>query len=261
MTIPIPVIHGVIARRVLVNFRVKPEIAARWLPPPFRPKLVRGWAMAGVCLIRLEKIRPLFLPAALGIASENAAHRIAVEWDDGAVCREGVFIPRRDTDSRLNQLAGGRLFPGVHHPAAFRILDANDRIEIDLESRDGEVTVRLAARVGGEWPAGSVFGTLEEATAFYEAGDCGWSPNRGGKCLDGLALRTGSWRAEPLEVECAESSFFADPQRFPPGSVELDCALLLRDLTLQWHALGTLRPSSARRGGRRRSRSAFFDDP
>ena len=103
----IPVIRGLIDRRILVNFRVNPDVLARVLPAPFRPKLVNGAGMAGVCLIRLKHIRPRFLPSFLGISSENAAHRIAVEWGDAGETKEGVFIPRRDTSSRLNTLLGG----------------------------------------------------------------------------------------------------------------------------------------------------------
>ena len=102
----IPVLKGTIKRRLLVNFRVDPAIQKR-LPTPFRPKLHRGHAIAGICLIRLEHIRPAGLPALIGFSSENAAHRIAVEWTDvSGTAREGVFIPRRDTGSRLNSLAG-----------------------------------------------------------------------------------------------------------------------------------------------------------
>src|SRR5439155_782844 len=57
---PIPVIRGVIDRRILVNYRVDPDVLARILPQPFRPKLVNGMGMAGVCLIRLKHIRPRF---------------------------------------------------------------------------------------------------------------------------------------------------------------------------------------------------------
>src|SRR3984893_10338567 len=96
----IPVVQGLIDRRILVNFRVDPDVLTRMLPKPFRPKLVRGAGMAGVCLIRLKHIRPRFLPSFVGIGSENAAHRIAVEWDENGQYREGVFIPRRDTSSR-----------------------------------------------------------------------------------------------------------------------------------------------------------------
>src|SRR5215217_4728686 len=109
--------EGVIARRLLVNYRVAPEVLARLLPAPFRPQVVGGWGVAGICLIGLRAVRPRGLPAALGLASENAAHRIAVEWDEGGAVRHGVYIPRRDTSSRLTTALGGRLFPGVHHRA------------------------------------------------------------------------------------------------------------------------------------------------
>src|SRR6201997_2099537 len=102
----IPTMRGVIDRRILVNYRVDAAVLAKLLPAPFRPKLVGGFGVAGICLIRLKHIRPRFLPAWLGLSSENAAHRIAVEWEQGGQTREGVFIPRRDTSSRLNALAG-----------------------------------------------------------------------------------------------------------------------------------------------------------
>ena len=62
----IAVIRGVIDRRILVNFRADAAVLARLLPAPFRPKLVNGAGMAGVCLIRLKDIRPRFLPPLLG---------------------------------------------------------------------------------------------------------------------------------------------------------------------------------------------------
>lgn len=59
----LPVVRGVIDRRILVNYRVDPSVIAPLLPPPFRPKLVRGMALVGICLIRLKQLRPAFLPA------------------------------------------------------------------------------------------------------------------------------------------------------------------------------------------------------
>src|SRR6266511_6209501 len=56
----IPVVRGVMDRRILVNYRVDPQVLAAALPPPFRPKLVHGVGMVGICLIRLKDIRPAF---------------------------------------------------------------------------------------------------------------------------------------------------------------------------------------------------------
>ena len=93
----IPVIRGIIERRILVNFRVAPDVLEEVLPEPFRPKLIGGVGMAGICLIRLRHIRPNFLPAFVGISSENAAHRIAAQWESGGQAQEGVYVLRRDT--------------------------------------------------------------------------------------------------------------------------------------------------------------------
>ncbi len=53
----LPTIQGLIDRRILVNYRVSPDVASRLLPRPFRPKLANGFAMAGICLIRLKQVR------------------------------------------------------------------------------------------------------------------------------------------------------------------------------------------------------------
>ena len=232
-----PTVHAVMARRILVNFRVRRDAVAALLPGPFRPKLINGWGMAGICLIRLEDMRPAWLPRVCGVASENAAHRIAVEWTENGRTREGVFIPRRDTNSLLNRVAGGRLFPGVHHPATFLCAENGDQFEVDLRSRDGNTRVSVFARLAEGWPRGSVFASLDEASAFFRNGGCGWSPSY--NCaLEGVELHTENWAMQALAVERAESSFFGDPRRFPVGSVEFDSALLMRGIGHEWRALG-----------------------
>src|ERR1051325_4037843 len=143
----LPIIHGVIRRRILVNFRVDPETMQAQLPSRFKPKLHDGSAVAGICLIRLEQIRPESIPRIFGISSENAAHRVAVTWEDANSPREGVFIPRRDTGCYLNHLLGGRLFPGEHHQARFRVLSTPTSIDLEMNSCDGQVRVRVRGAV------------------------------------------------------------------------------------------------------------------
>jgi uncharacterized protein DUF2071 len=233
----IPAIAGTIRRRILVNFRADPGVVQRQLPLPFRPKLHDGQAIVGVCLIRLENIRPRLLPAFAGISSENAAHRIAVLWDDEAgETREGVFISRRDTDSALNVLAGGRIFPGQHHRAEFRVVSEDDAIDFQMRSRDGEVEVRVRGRIAPSLPAASCFASLAEASAFFESGCLGYSVRCDSPRLDGLILKTKSWRVEALDVGGVHSSFYADEKRFPRGSVVFDHALIMRDIEHEWHS-------------------------
>lgn len=232
----LPVIQGIIRRRLLVNFRVDPEIIQPQLPTGFQPKLHAGHAIAGICLIRLEEIRPRFLPAPLGLTSENAAHRIAILWRDGSGNpREGVFIPRRDTSSYLNHLAGGRVFPGEHHQADFTVRDTSDAVDIRMSSRDDHVSLKVRARVADRLPDGSSFSTLEEASAFFEPGSLGFSVTSDPGRLDGISLKTKTWKVEALEVDELYSSYFSDLSRFPRDSVAFDCALVMRDIEHEWH--------------------------
>jgi hypothetical protein len=231
----IPVIRGVIDRRILANFHIAPDAMARQLPPAFRPKVVNGYAIGGICLIRLKQVRPRFLPLPIGLRSENAAHRIAVEWDTADGPREGVYVPRRDTDSRLNSLAGGRLFPGEHHHSRFDVDESDERFSVRMRSDDGVSSVTVVGRLASDLPAGSVFRTIEEASAFFEAGSLGYSATRASGRYDGLELQCRDWNVQPLAVEQVESSFFQDTERFPEGTVEFDCALLMRGIHHEWH--------------------------
>jgi hypothetical protein len=232
----VPVLRGTIERRLLVNYRVDPAIIARHLPTPFRPKLIKGYALGGICLIRLAHVRPRGLPSWVGIRSENAAHRVAVTWNDDTSEREGVYIPRRDTSSWLNRLFGGRIFPGEHNPATFRVQEDGESYSVDMRSLDGATRVQVAGKRAQHVPPNSVFDSIEEASRFFECGSVGYSgtclPNR----FDGLELRAFGWRVEPLDVTSVSSSFFENREHFPDGSAVFDSALLMRDIQHEWHA-------------------------
>ena len=230
----IPTIRGLIDRRVLVNFRVDLEVLSRVCPSPFRPQIVNGYGVAGICLIRLKHIRPKFLPSPFGISSENAAHRIAVEWDANGSTQSGVFIPRRDTSSLINAFAGGRIFPGVHHRARFDVRESDDNYHITMESLDGSVHVSVEGHAVTELPGDSVFSSVKDVSNFFEAGSLGYSPATATSQFDGLELRSFNWHVQPLAVSHVQSSFFDNLDYFPAGSVSFDNALLMRGINHEW---------------------------
>jgi hypothetical protein len=233
-------ISGVIERRILANYRIDPQVVSRVLPAPFRPKLASGYAIGGLCLIRLGQMRPSWLPIPWGLRSENAAHRIAVEWDEAGGVREGVFIPRRHTDSRWNVLAGGLVFPVVQRLAEFRVTESSLGVSVDVLSvRDG-TTIHVSGAVVSDWPAGSVFGDLQAASDFFKAGALGYSADASGRQYHGIELACESWSVEALKVDRMSSSYFQDAAVFPAGSVQLDCALLMRGIRHRWNNRGQI---------------------
>jgi Uncharacterized conserved protein (COG2071) len=235
-----PTATGLIARRILVNYRVDPAIALKLVPRPFRPQVVNGEAVAGICLIRLAQLRPKGLPSGLGLTTENAAYRIAVEWETDSGWRSGVFIPRRVTNSRATTALGGRLFPGVHQRATFTVKESHDTLDVYCEQHDGTGRVALTATVAGALPPSKLFSDIQAASDFFAAGDCGYSPGANPARYDGMRLRARSWPVAPLAVTALASSFYDDRQTFPPDSIEFDCALLMRDIAADWQPLPTV---------------------
>ena len=243
----LPALAGVVDRRLLVNYRVDPDIAASWLPAPFRPQLVNGFAVAGICLIRLVQLRAVGMPHWAGLTSENAAHRIAVEWSTDTGIRTGVFIPRRDSNAATNVAFGGRIYPGSHHRADFQIdEDAVGGLRAAFRSRDGSARVDVTVSPGFDFTRSRLFADLRSASEFFRDGSVGYSATRTAGRYDGLELQTSAWHVEPVTVSAAHSSVFSDLSTFPPGTAELDNALLMRRVPVSWKPLPTLVAESAR---------------
>jgi uncharacterized protein YqjF (DUF2071 family) len=234
-----PPLASTIERRLLVNYRVDRQVMARLLPAPLRPQLVRGYAVAGICLLRIGSARPTWLPGPVGLRSENAAHRVAVEWDGPHGLETGVYISRRDTASRLNAWAGGRLFPGEHHRARFQVRETGDELRLAYATSDRTTRVDVAVTVTGtdELAGSELFADLQDASDFFRSGSTGYSATAAGRHLDGMRLRTDTWKVAACQVRHGESTFFDEPDRFPPGSAVLDCAVLMRDTPARWQPL------------------------
>lgn len=233
------IIKGIIDRRILINYTIDSTVLEKYLPNPFRPKLNEGRGVAGICLIRLKGIRPKGFPEQIGISSENGAHRIAVEWEEDGELKEGVYIPRRDTSSRINSLVGGRIFPGKHHFAKFEINENEGHYHVAFKS-DDKTTLSIKARETTKWNQNSMFKNLEHVSAFFEQGSVGYSATKNNDNFDGLKLEVYNWKVSLLNVTEVQSSFFNDESIFPNGSVVFDNALLMKNIEHEWVSLRQL---------------------
>jgi uncharacterized protein YqjF (DUF2071 family) len=241
-----PTMQGVVERRLLINYRLDPDVAAAMIPAPFEPQLVNGFAVAGIRLIRLGQLRPRGLPASLGLTSENAAHRFAVQWQDDTGLRTGVYIPTRHSAAIVNVAAGDRLFPGLHHRADFKVVESDDAIAVAFTARDSRCVVDAAVVMSDELTDSQLFASTAAASNFFRSGAAGYSPRRRSARLDRLELRTTAWRVEAASIGHVRSSLFDDRVAFPAGTIHLDSALVMRNIPVEWHGLGSLSPCEER---------------
>lgn len=236
----LPYVHGIIDRRLLVNFVADPKVVAPLLPKAFRPQLFEGKAVVGICLIRFSGLRPGFVPEFLGINSENAAHRIAVEWDTPSGVEAGVYIVRRDSSSLLKTLLGGRLFSGIHHRALFTTEDNDPNYKVAYQSCDGTTNVSVEGRVSHQLPTDSIFRTLERSSEFFKKGCVGYSPGLVPGEHQGMQLTVDRWKAEAFAISNVTSSFFADEKRFPKSSMTYDHSLIMRNIPHYWSTVSSI---------------------
>ena len=222
----VPGVKAHLRRRLLVSYRLDPDIARTLVPAPLRPQLVNGHAIAGFCVLGLDGIRPRWVTARAGLRSENAAHRVAVEWDEEGAVRSGVYILERHSSAWHPVLFGGRLFPGVHRRARFTTDERGDRYAMTMDA--GGEHLAADVEVGGDWTS-SFFASVEKASAFYRSGRIGWSRGHDGVTLEAVALAAEEWVVEAARIRSVHSSFF---DALPPGSAQLDHVVVMRDLDI-----------------------------
>jgi hypothetical protein len=228
MTFPV---RTVIDRRLLLTMRIDPSVVHRVLPDGFRPRLVDGSAVGGICFLRLRDLHPAGL-AVPWVVTENVAHRFAIMRDGAEGAIPGVYVPRRDTSSRVAALLGGRLIEGELLHARFEVHDTVSRLCIDVEGRGG-LQVHVSAHAA-DASRSSLFGTVEEESLFYQDACTAYSPNRRRKVIEAVELESERWTGTPMEVGHFCSSVFDDTAIFPRGSWTLDSAMLVRNIRAEW---------------------------
>jgi hypothetical protein len=220
-------VRGTIRRRLLVNAVVDPDEAARRLPQGVRPHVTAGGTVVGCCLLEIESLRPAGLPAFVGQRLRAAAHRISVEWDDGAgETVTGVYVPVRHTDSRPALALGGRWFPGVHERAHIEVLAS----EFDLWWRvDPFEAVGLGIRVAVSVSPDAVASAMcDQVGATCLGASIGVSPGRRG-LLEAARMEPAHRDAQAVTIESLESGFL---DGF--SSARLSLSYLMCDANVTW---------------------------
>ena len=229
-------IRGRMRRRLLLTYRVDPDVARTIVPAPFRPQLVDGSAVAGVCVIALTELRPGWVRPRIGIATENTAHRFAVEWEEDGTTRTGVYVTERHTSGLVPVIGGGRIFPGMQRHARFDVDESDTRFRVRMDAPDESVTADI--ELTDEWES-TLFPTIADASDFYREGAIGWSPRHDDRGVEALELTATRWEVRAGRVNAAESSYF---ERLPSGAAEIDSALVMRDIPVTWRRPEQPRP-------------------
>lgn len=94
---------------------------------------------------------------------------------EGEIERRLLVNYRVDPEAMARQLpapfrpqlvgGGGRLYPGVHHPASFQVLETRDQIRVAFRARDGSAEVEVEIRIVEELGGSAISREAEDASA------------------------------------------------------------------------------------------------
>ena len=216
-------VRGVIERRLLVIYRLDPKVAKEVLPPPWQARLIGGYAVAGIALAHLGRLRPAGLPPVAGLARESVTHGIAVEWESSRSLHTGVFVTHHDS-------AGAGRGRRLCRASRFTVDERTDGLRVAYTGRDRTVRVDIDVDLVASLAGSALFADVYAATRFLQldgAGGAAWAPP-----AKAIRLCAGDRSVGAARVLSTSSTVFADTSVFPPGSVHLDSALLMRDLVL-----------------------------
>jgi hypothetical protein len=199
------------------------------LPPSLEPDRHGDLGFVAAAFVQTERMRPSFLPPALGLDFLLGGYRIFVRVA-GRQSLRGLYILRSDTDSRVLTFVGN-----VLTSYRYRTVDASCRYEngiLEVEVRPG---VRISADLGrrpAPLPPGSPFATLTEARRF--AGPLPYTFHHEpetGLLLSVRGVRS-AWNPEPVAVDVKELAFFT-AERFGVEPT-LANAFYVGDIDYRW---------------------------
>lgn len=225
----LPAMDATIERRIFVTYRADPDAVRPLVPERYDLRLTDGWAIGGVCLLRLGNTRPRHMPRWVGVSSENAAHRISIVGPDG---EPAIWSPRRDTDSHLTARLGRTLYPSAPGTARFDIGQDDERFNVQAVDADGHTVASIDATRTDALATTSVFADVAALDDYYRSTRHGYSPTSDPESDGCITVDFEQGEITPLAVRRSHSTVF-DPL-VAAGSAALDHVVLMRQLSSTW---------------------------
>ena len=217
----------------LVNFSIDPDVLARALPAPLKPSLFADRAWLSVVIAQMSGMRPVGVPAPLGITYNQVVYRAVVRHGDA----RGVHFLRSDTDSRVMSALGNAMSFFAFHHAQIELerLDTVQSVRVRTPDEAADVSARFTPTAA--LPATSAFPDLATAKAqLVELFDA-FHPRPGSPVTDVVSIRRDDWELAVVHDEVAHYALMDGGDVFPQGSAILDSVFAVTDLDYRWNRL------------------------
>lgn len=222
---------------LVVTYAFPRDLLEPLLPPGLTLDTHGEMGFVAVALVQTEKLRPAFLPPAMGLDFFLAGYRIFTRFHTGAGRDlRGLLILRSDTD-RTAMVRAGNLFTHYgYRKAGVRWEEGANSLEVEVRTPGAEADFHVVADLTRDAvapPPGSPFATLREARRF--AGPLPFTfdyERESGSILIVQGVRT-RWNPRPVPVHVHRATFFCRPP-FCDAAPVLAQAVYLHDIPNLW---------------------------
>jgi hypothetical protein len=231
---PLPV-TAFFRRSLVLTYAFPGDLLQPLLPPGLLLDSYRGFGFLAIAMVQTERLRPSFLPAALGRDFFLSGYRIFTRLAAGASLR-GLRILRSDTDSRWMAAAGNLLTHYHYRLCRASVAERAGEVEIHIRTPRREADLDVVARIGAypaALPAGSPFTNQNDARRF--AGPLPYTFDYEPQTHSIVRIRgvRSHWNPQPVEVEIAQASFLRR-EPFRQAQPLLASAFYLSNVPYRW---------------------------
>jgi uncharacterized protein YqjF (DUF2071 family) len=217
-------VTGRLCRCWLIAWRTPVEAARPLLPPPLELVTHGGFAFWNVVICRLGGVRPVGLPAAVGVGYWHVAYRLLAR----AKLRTGeeitgLYFVRSDADQPLIVAAGNLLTDFRFHSARVAVEEEESAIRCEVDAPVASARFHLLRDAHAQLASESPFDSLEQAAAFLKYTPIALSPHGAGAVnIVRVARDEQAWCTRTIGIAGAEAEFLQPSRAVPELAFEVD---------------------------------------
>jgi Uncharacterized conserved protein (COG2071) len=232
---PFPV-RAFFRQSLVLTYAFPSHLLQPLLPPGLALDTYGEYGFLAIAMVETERLRPSFLPAALGRDFFLSGYRIFARLANRASALRGLRILRSDTNHRWMVSAGNALTHYHYRLCRAELSERPGEIDWDIRTPRQEAYLHVIAHIGDGpalLPAGSPFLNLKDARKFsgplpytfdYEAETHSIIRIQG--------VRT-EWHPKPVAVEVLQNTFLRQ-QPFCRATPILANAFHVQDVPYLW---------------------------
>jgi hypothetical protein len=232
---PIP-ISAFFSHSLVLTYALEPQILEPLLPPGLMLDTYRGYGFLAIALVQTKRLRPSFLPAAMGRDFFLSGYRVFTRLAGGRQSLRGLRILRSDTDHQWMARAGNLLTHYNYRLCRVTVEERGQEIHWAIETPGAEADLEVTAHLTGEpapLPVGSPFATLAEARRFAGPLPYTFDYEEETHSIIGIQAIRQKWDPQPVAVDVLRNAFL-EGEPFRRTKPVLANAFYVRDVPYQW---------------------------